>query len=226
MNFVGADLALNHSGLVRLDIHGELDTFRYLTDQKSSADRSKEHGRYFKLPPRKKLSDNDVRNMMRLAFVSLECHLALKEWEPTAVAIEGYAFGTPKGELTGEMQGVLKVRLWTSRIPFRIFDVSSIKMFATHKGNATKPQVMKAVRERWDVDFSRFNKPGEAHDARQTEEDLCDAFVATKMCWTEWMLRTGMLDLSSLHDVERRVWLRTTKVQPVNALGRTWTIRP
>ena len=225
MQFQGTDLALNHTGLCLLDVHGELQNFRYLTDQKASAIRSKEHGRYFKLPSRKKEPDNDVRNMMRLAFVSLECHRALKEWNPTVVGIEGYAFGTPKGEMTGEIQGPLKVRLWTSRTPFRIFDVNSVKMFATYRGDAKKPAIIKAVRERWGVDFSRFNKPGDAKDVRQTEEDLCDAYVVARMCWTEWMLRAGQLDLASLHLKERQVFLRCTKAQPVNILGRSFTTR-
>jgi hypothetical protein len=249
LTFGGWDLALNHSAAVLLDEGGDLVDFRYLTNLKGSADRDKARSTYFK----SKAEDSDTRNMERLAANALWQRSVLRAWEPSFSYVEGYAFGTPKGEMTGEIAGAWKLQFWTARCPFRILDVASVKMFAAHNGNAGKDAMCQAVLERWGEDFGGLNKPWngarqrkdkagnllwldeeetEPHmtdppkDLRQTEEDLCDAFSLARVCWTEWRIRSGLILPSDLEDdVERRVFLRTTKVHPVNILARPWTVR-
>jgi len=238
LTFGGFDLALNHSGAILLDEGGDLLDYRYLTNQKSSADKAKKRSTYHKPE-----GSTDERNMNRLAHHALWSRGLLRAWAPSYSYLEGYAFGTPKGELTGEMAGAWKLQWWSACLPFRIMDVSSIKMFAAHSGKASKEAVCRAVAERWGIDFGRLNKKWKStqrtdkktgglywteppKDLRQTEEDLCDAYVMAKMCWTEWRIRAGLILPSQLeHDAERRVYIRTTKAYPENVLARPWIVR-
>ena len=238
LTFGGWDLAMNHCGVVVLDQDGDTVDFRYLTKQKASADKAPEQGTYY-LPK----GSTDDRNMARLTHHALWTRRCLKDLAPSYSYVEGYAFGTPKGELTGECVGAWKLNAYAMGFPFRIIDVASIKMFATGSGNGSKEAIMAAVAARWGQGFARLNKPfvskmkknrktGEMamseppKDARQTEEDLCDAYVMARMCWTEWRIRSGLILPSQLEDdAERRVYLRTTKAHPENILARPWTER-
>lgn len=248
LTFGGWDLAMNHCGAVVLDQDGDLVDFRYLTKQKASADKAPERGAYY-LPK----GATDDRNMTRLVHHAMWSRRCLRELRPSFSYVEGYAFGTPKGELTGECAGAWKLNAYAMGLPFRIIDIASIKMFAAHTGNASKEAVMRAVAIRWGMDFARLNKAWAPRqrkergtkallwedeeetvplmsdppkDLRQTEEDLCDAYVMARMCWIEWQIRSGLILPSELEDdAERRVYLRTTKAHPENVLARPWTAR-
>lgn len=247
ITFGGWDLALNHSGAVLLDLDGNLVDFRYRTNQRSSARRDEARSWYHKPG-----GPADLRDIERLADNALWQRSILRAWRPGFSYVEGYAFGTPKGELTGEIAGAWKLQCWSAGMPYRIMDVASVKMYAAHHGGASKDMVRAAVRDRWDQDFEVLNKPwtprqrkdrdknllwldeaetipdmtGEPKDLRQTEEDLCDAYTLARMCRAEYLIRTGIMTLAELEDdAERRVFLRTTKVHPENVLARPWTVR-
>ena len=222
--FLGCDVALNHSGFLALDEDGKVVGLRYLTDQKSSADRSRRESVHFAAPNPKQVPDSRAREMLRLANAFTVYRRFIAELAPSFAYVEGYAYGTPKGELTGEVAGAVKLTLWGRGVPFRLMGPESVKMFAAWKGDAEKAEVIQAVRARWSQDFTAYRKQGDAADAGQTEEDLADAYVLARMCWTEWRLRSGRTTPQDLeHDQERRVYLRATKVQPVNILGSEWT---
>lgn len=230
MRFVGADIALNHSALVALDENGERVGFRFYTNQKEVVDRGGPVAVHFKIPTPKQVQDSHAREMLRASFAFATLRRFLDELGPASFAyVENYAYGTPKGELTGEIAGPFKLTLWSRGIPFRLMGPESLKMFAAWNGAADKSEVVEAVRRRWGQDFSAYRKPptktGTASkDAAQTEEDLADAYTLARLAWVEWRLRSGRMTPQDLeHDQERRVFLRTTKVQPVNILGSDWT---
>jgi hypothetical protein len=69
----------------------------------------------------------------------------MRSWKPDLVVIEGYAMGA-KGLIfnIAENTGVLKQILWEEKIPFITPAPTSVKKFATTKGNAKKEQMEEA----------------------------------------------------------------------------------
>jgi len=63
------------------------------------------------------------------------------------VAIEGYAFGAQGNAMfnLAELGGVVRMALFDSGVPFADVPPSSLKLFATGKGNAPKDQVLAAA---------------------------------------------------------------------------------
>lgn len=70
----------------------------------------------------------------------------LEKHKVSSVGIEGYAFSRQTNTLTqlAENQGLLKYFLYKANIPYNIYTPSSIKKFATSKGNAKKEQMKDA----------------------------------------------------------------------------------
>jgi crossover junction endodeoxyribonuclease RuvC len=67
------------------------------------------------------------------------------------VVIEGYAFDRPnQAHQIGELGGIIRFTLWEAEVPRPYIEIapSSMKKFATGKGNASKPEVLvEAVRK-------------------------------------------------------------------------------
>lgn len=66
-----------------------------------------------------------------------------------AVGIEGYAHGRAnRAHQMGELGGLLRVELHLFKLPFIVVPPSTLKKFATGKGNAGKPEVLIAAVKR------------------------------------------------------------------------------
>lgn len=76
-------------------------------------------------------------------------HLAytFQDQEPGIVAVEGYAYDshTAGSRSIGELGGVVRLLLWDMQIPWAEVPPTSLKKFATGKGNASKDQVLAAA---------------------------------------------------------------------------------
>jgi hypothetical protein len=123
--------------------------------------------------------------------------------------------------------GQIRELLWRAGVKFRLHDPLSVKMFAALDGTADKDNMRWSVKHRWGVDFDRFSPPKRTAKQKKQDttssEDLCDAFTLAKLVRLEALLRAGKRTLQALdNDQERRVFIRTTKAQPINILGREW----
>lgn len=87
--------------------------------------------------------------------------------------IEGYSFASRNSQAhsIGELGGVVRLRLWESRIPYVEVPPTSRAKFATGRGNAGKTEVMSAVSARTGIVWS-----GKGAD------DMCDAWILEQMC--------------------------------------------
>ncbi len=220
----GWDLSLNHAGLFELK-NGKPSWFRYVTIQAGAANASKKHGVRLKLP---KVKDRALFNVMRIAWWERYLWEVIEERKPDFVGIEDYALDqSMNAHDKGELGGLAKMLLWIHRVPFRLHEPGSIKMFAAHHGNCGKNQMEEAVRERWGFDFRKFNQPVRAESKKGQDttvsEDLADAVAIAQIVWAEVQLRRGEIVMSDLeHEKEIQVFNRTTKAYPVNVLSREW----
>ncbi len=225
MKVWGCDLSLGHGAIVQL-VNGKLDNFWYWTEKVGVAKLGKEHGTRFVFP---KGLDGSTFEVMRLASIHDFIARLIKKEKPDFAALEAYALGKAyRAHQIGEVGGMARLLFWQRDVKFRLYDPSSVKMYATHDGTADKTNMRWTVQRRWKVDFDRFIPPttGKNQDT-VTAEDLCDATAIAHLVRLEARLRAGKLQLSDLkHDKERRVFMRTTKAEPVNILGRDWIQRP
>jgi Holliday junction resolvasome RuvABC endonuclease subunit len=221
VTFVGIDCAMNHSAFVELNERGEMVRFCYTTDQPSSA--KKHDWTYFLKKPAK--MDQETWDAYRLDINYRTFSEVLRELRPSYAAIEGYAFDqTGRAYQIGETCGALRRLLWgVVKIPHRVYDPSTLKMFAAHQGNCEKTEVADAVERRWACGFGEYNNTDKN---RQTELDLADAYTVAKILWTEWLLRHAMIGLGELDPKEIQVFQRVTKANPTNLLARDWILPP
>jgi Holliday junction resolvasome RuvABC endonuclease subunit len=132
--------------------------------------------------------------------------------KPGFVAIEDYAYGA-KGQQfhIGELVGGMKLFLWRKGIPFRMYEPTSIKKYATGNGAADKTEVVMACYKDFKVDFMDFGK---------VKDNVADSYVIAKLLELELNVRYGLLSLEDLKKREREILQRTTKTYPVNILER------
>jgi len=132
------------------------------------------------------------------------------------VAFEGYAFGA-SGKVfdIAETTAIMKVKLYEDGIPFRVYEPTVVKMFATGKGNAGKVEMHQAYEKICDP-IGLYQLP----ELKSPREDLIDAYYIGKLLQKELMLRNGIVDLRALKLKEIEIFNRCTKSNPVNILSR------
>jgi Holliday junction resolvasome RuvABC endonuclease subunit len=221
----GCDLSLGHGAIVQLK-GGKLDNFWFWTEKAGIAKLGKKHGVRMELP---KGLDGGTYDVLRLAWIHDFIETRIDAEAPDFIALEAYALGKSfRAHQIGEVGGLARLLFLKKSIPFRLYDPLSVKMFAAHDGTADKTNMRWSVQRRWKCDFDRFNPPKTGKkQTTETSEDLCDAMAIAQLVRLEALLRAGKRALADLkHDKDRRVFLRTTKAEPVNILGRDWIRKP
>lgn len=96
--------------------------------------------------------DKGVERLATIREEVLAC-LGDGDWRPTHVAIEGPAFGRANQmHALGQLAGVVYLALHEDGFDPVIVPPSSLKKYATGKGNAAKPEVLAAAIRRLDYD--------------------------------------------------------------------------
>jgi hypothetical protein len=141
----------------------------------------------------------------------------------TYVAVEDYGYNTGHEAYgTGQVGGLLRTVIMDRGCPLRLHDPTSVKLWATGRGNADKVEVRNAVRDVHGVDFLAVGL-SDTDSSDAAAGDLADAYVLARMALGEVHVRAGRRSLQDLTDGERRVFLRVTKTYPTNLLDRPWT---
>lgn len=98
------------------------------------------------------------KGMDRIRYIRDAVSNALDQHSPTVVAFEGYALGFRGKSNTifdlGELGGTLKLLILERGIDILLIPPTSLKLFATGKGNADKEQVSVAIGKSLGVSFS------------------------------------------------------------------------
>lgn len=207
----GWDLSLNHAGVIELK-NGQMSNFWFICNKKSVVKSLGEHGIFLDYEAS---SDPHVTGLNRLFAWNSLLKTFFTSHYFDYLAVEDYAFGQARGSYQmGEGGAVFRMAVRETGVPFRLLDPLSVKMYTSGTGLAKKDQMEKAVLTKYGQDFSQHRK--------EVKEDLVDAFAIAKMCWTEYQLRNGLIQLPSLSEKEIQVFNRTTKMYPINILGREW----
>ena len=122
----------------------------------------------------------------------------------------------------GETAGVFKLACKDLGFGIRLHDPASVKIFATDKGNASKEEVRAAVESSIVADPATKSVLDKYPDDDDVMGDIIDALVLARMARTEAMVRLGVTTLKKLPPGPRRIFLRTTKTNPINLLDRDW----
>lgn len=214
--FIGLDLSLNHWALVGIDntsvkIKFSSQTKKYIKNNLGILS-----------PKIKKELDFEDFNLKRIDKNYQTIVNTIKEWSKEKVFIvglEGYSFCSVSRSILqiAELSGIIKFWIWENG-NLRIHDPSSIKIFATGCGSATKKQVFDFVSKEYNIPSYLVKE--EKDDIGGPATDICDAYVLAKMVQTEKELQDGKILLKDLPPYRRRIFLRTTKSNPINILGR------
>jgi len=209
---VGIDQSAAGTAVVVL-VEGQLVDKRFVADSISDWKRLRTQGA---LPPCEVRAGDEAGRTWRLTWTCTWVAELLGRWCPTHAALEDYALARQAfAHHLGEVGGALRTLLWGQGIPFRLYDVQAVKMFATGNGAAEKASVLMACRDVWGVDFVAFGRV-----ERGAGGNLADAFAIAQLLRTELRLRAGEVTLEDLPDHQRKVFLRVTKANPVNMLAR------
>ena len=107
------------------------------------------------------------------------------------IALEGYSFGS-KGKVfhIAENTGILKYKLYEDGTPYEVYSPSSIKKFATGKGNADKELMYKCFVEDTKVDLMKLL------DCKQTKvgnpvSDIVDSYYVCKKLYSDYKTRSS-----------------------------------
>lgn len=217
--YAGLDMAINHAALVVLNDKTDLVDVRFFTNKKTYA---KKYGQ--SLLAELDTEDAHLFDVNRLneikQVLQVWMDLLLTSYMPCYVGLEDYALGmSRKAHQMGEVGGVARLALWESTIPFRLHDPSSVKIFATGKGNADKEEMKASYATTYATTIPvRFS----TGLPRETEEDIFDALTLARMVMVEDQLRRQAVRLVDLPGNETRVFQRVTGANPVNILGREW----
>jgi Holliday junction resolvasome RuvABC endonuclease subunit len=90
-----------------------------------------------------------VSGMARLYAIREQIIKSVSALGVGLVMVEGYSYGSKNGgERLGELGGVIRFALWSEGVPYVEVPPSTLKMYASGKGNAGKVEVLVAARDR------------------------------------------------------------------------------
>ena len=114
------------------------------------------------------------------------------------VAMEDFAYARPQGATSaGGLGWLIRWTLWAQSIPYVLIPPTSVKKYATGKGNAKKAQVVSAVTRLTGREFSTDDEP----DAWTLWAMTCHAYGWPKVPETDY--RAEALDAISWPELNR-----------------------
>ena len=148
---------------------------------------------FFFLTDVKKYANTFMNNIHGRLITDVECYSSrynsisdwavevLSKYKCSEVALEGYSFGS-KGKVfhIAENTGVLKYRLFQESIPVDIIAPTSVKKFATGKGNADKSGMHDAFVQETSIDLHKKITPLKK-EVSNPVSDIVDSYYICKM---------------------------------------------
>jgi Holliday junction resolvasome RuvABC endonuclease subunit len=106
------------------------------------------------------ITTDKLRGPHRLFYVRMQVEKLIEKVQPTFVVFEDYAYGKggPRNNNVfniGELGGVVKTLLWERGVDILTISPTSLKSVIALNGSAKKPEISKALRERFDIDVKQ-----------------------------------------------------------------------
>ncbi len=208
---VGIDLSLVGTGCVEMTPEGTVGRILFFTNKKSGVERWKGDPQVQAVMSTAVTQGDELAGFERGVSVAEQVLDFVDRCGAHHVALEDHAFSAQGQSIyqLGHMHGLVRfglvaggLRYGTNRVPVRLYDVGSIKKFATGAGNATKVQmIIAASKEHFPAD--EYGEPADGN--------LADAYWIARMLQAEMGLRTGLLDPKLLLAREREILQRKGK---------------
>lgn len=214
---IGIDQSARGTAAVILK-YGKIQDLMFYADNKTSAKKLSKDGA---LMPMEVTAGDELSRILRLEDLKFKFRNFISRWRPVHAALEDYALARLAYSHTlGEVGAIIKLELFRLSIPFRIYDIQAIKMFATGRGDAEKADMIISCMNQWEeLNFLKYGKEDGAAG------NVADAYSIAQLLTTELLIRAGELDLKSIPEEKRRVFLRTTKQKPVNILDTPFVVK-
>jgi Holliday junction resolvasome RuvABC endonuclease subunit len=87
----------------------------------------------------------------------------------------------------GELSGILKWKLWERGINVEIVPPTTLKKWATGKGNADKKLIYDTFQKETGVNLWKIMTP-DKKDVESPLSDVCDSYFMCKWGWNEKMI--------------------------------------
>jgi hypothetical protein len=148
--------------------------FFYLIDSKKYADDFLNHQIQGDLMP---LWKTDEERYDRISKWAMEI---ISDFQIESVTVEGYSMGS-KGRVfnLAENCGILKWKIWKAGIGIDIVPPTTVKKFATGKGNSDKDKMFEAFLQETSIDIQKIICPDKAKVSSPVG-DIVDAYYILK----------------------------------------------
>jgi hypothetical protein len=214
MKIAGLDLSKNSPGCVKLTLDDwTLDITNVEFCGFTSVKKNESKGiNFFK---------KDDFNFDQDQFLKLENIIFDFLEDVSHIALEDYAYGG-SGNITdlAEFCGFVKLKQYSDNKKIRVYDIPSIKMFATTFGNSDKLSMYQAFLKENEMkpDISKMPVVAKGNGVSPTS-DIVDAYWISRFLQLELKLRKGLVQLKDLDETKIKLFNRVTKAQPQNLLA-------
>jgi hypothetical protein len=214
MKIAGLDLSKNSPGCVKLTLDDwTLDITNVEFCGFTSVKKNESKGiNFFK---------KDDFNFDQDQFLKLENIIFDFLEDVSHIALEDYAYGG-SGNITdlAEFCGFVKLKQYSDNKKLRVYDIPSIKMFATTFGNSDKLSMYQAFLKENALkpDISKMPVVAKGNGVSPTS-DIVDAYWISRFLQLELKLRKGLVQLKDLDETKIKLFNRVTKAQPQNLLA-------
>jgi Holliday junction resolvasome RuvABC endonuclease subunit len=118
----------------------------------------------------------DVTGFERLQLIAKNFQRYLSAWKPDVAFIEDYALGLNGGTIITQVEigTILRIVLYDNRVPWRLINPNTLKLWVSGKGNSNKAAMAEAAEKRWGFTSS--------------SNDIVDGYCLARM--GQWLLDT------------------------------------
>lgn len=241
-NYIGIDLSLNHFGITCRNSEVESSLLLSFSSNKKKFVKRFYYNTYVFSTPTKNKEECDANFQARRREKVLRniCYF-LDQRKPSSenyVCMEDYAYTTRTGSShqLAELVGSVKHILWTHGYKLILIDPTTLKLWATGKGNSYKKDMVEVAKS---LTASVFPKCSLLEDPNLSENrkvnrsyaetvvdldgpvtDIADSIILSYLVEQFVLLKKSSISFAVLPEHQARVYTKTTKTNPVRLYDR------
>lgn len=209
MIICGIDASTNSTGVVKLTLDDDLnviekDYLGFVQTEKYKTEKIRFHHKenaFKNLPEKWNFMTSNI-----ISFISAADYIAQ----------ESYSYASKGAAIfeIAEMAGILKQKIWDFGIKHRLYEPTTIKMFATDNGHANKIEMYLAYLKLENVfDLSKFPIPVKKEGSSPTS-DIVDAHWIVALLLLELKIRKGLIQVKDLPTKKMKsIFLKPKKIK-------------